>query len=114
MRIVGTFRIGDNGTLHETIEFDFSEVNFMMSDAHSTMSSFVFSETQKNENSDLVSFSISISFSFNNEVFSFIFSFEISISEFQKKDNSETVFVRGDTGDSMSFLGGVIRRDTTC
>ncbi len=35
-------------------------------------------------------------------------SFDSSASEFQKKDRSERSFVRGVTGDKMSFIGGAI------
>ncbi len=38
----------------------------------------------------------------------------ISISRFQKKDSSETNIVCGDTGDEMSFVGGVICRGMIC
>ncbi len=47
---------------------------------------------------------------FDEEAISFVF----STSGFQKKDRSETGFVHGDTGDEMSFVGGVIQRDLTC
>ncbi len=91
------------------IDLGISGVNSVMSAAHFTTSSFIFSEIQQNENSnDSISFSISISF--NRETFSFV----LSSSEFQKKDNSDMVFVRGDTGDSTSFMEGVICSDTTC
>ncbi len=107
---VETFRIGGVGILHVTIGFGISKVNLVMSIAHCVTSSFTFSGVQRKENSDLDSFSISISFLFNDETVSFVF----SISEFQKKDSSETDFVRGDTGESMSFMEGVICSDTTC
>ncbi len=40
--------------------------------------------------------------------------FMSSTSEFQKKDRSETDFMRGVTGEEMTFMGGAIQRDITC
>ncbi len=47
---------------------------------------------------------------FDEDAISFMF----SASGFQKKDRSETDFMRGVTGEEMSFLGGVIQSETTC
>ncbi len=112
---VETFWIGGVGTLYMMMGFGMSEVNSAMSDAHSMTSSFISSEVQKKESLDSDLFSISISFSFlisfDDETFSFVF----SISEFQKKDSSKTDFVRGDTGEETSFVGGGVScRVTIC
>ncbi len=107
-------------SVQEVIGFEISVVNSTTLHAHSVTSSFVSLGIQKNESSDSDSFLTSTSFSFlisfsffisfNDETFSSV----LSSSEFQRKDKSEMIFVHGDTGDETSFLGEVIRRDTTC
>ncbi len=109
--IVETFWMGGEGTLIMMIGFGTSEVNFVTEGSFFVVSSLASSDSQKKVNSD---------FSFGcdaDEVETFdgeAFSFESSASGFQKKERSETSFVRGDTGDETTFLGGAIQRVTTC
>ncbi len=73
------------------------------------VTSLVFSGSQKKVSSDSV-FGSGDAVILDGEVTSFVH----SASGSQKKDKSVTDFVRGDTGDEMSFMGGAIQRDTTC
>ncbi len=104
--------MGGEGILYVTIGIGMGAVNFVTSGALFVATSLASSDSQKKDNSnsgfrcrdaDEVE-------TFDGEAFSFIF----SASGFQKDDRSEMSFVRGDTGDEMSFVGGAIRSMTTC
>ncbi len=98
-----TFWIGDEGTVYVMIGIGMGAANFAISGAFFVVISSVFLGSQKKVNSES-------DFGCGDEVISFI----SSASGFQKKDRSETDFVRGITGEEMTFLGGPIQSFTTC
>ncbi len=81
-------------------------VNFAISGAFFVVTSLVSLNSQKKDNSEseFRCRDADEVVTFDGEAFSFVF----SISEFQKNESSETDFVRGDTGEETSFLGGSI------
>ncbi len=104
--------MGGKGTLHVMIGIGMGAVNFATGGSFFVASSFISSGDQKKEYSgsdfegrdvgDVVIF------------FGKVISFTISASGIQKKERSETNFVRGVTGDEMNFVEGAIQSDFTC
>ncbi len=94
------------------IGFGISALKFSNSGAFFVAISFVSSDSQKKVYSDSVFRCEDADDveTFEGEATSFVF----SASGIQKKDSSVMDFVRGDTGEEMSFIGGAIRRGTTC
>ncbi len=95
-----------------TICFGTSEVNFAICGSFFMATSSASSGVQKKESSgsgfgcrDVGDVLILV-----REANSFMF----STSESQKKERSEMDFVHGITGDETTFLGGAIKRVTTC
>ncbi len=95
-----------------TMGFSFNVVNSAISYVLFDSIAFVFLDSQKNDNSDnwFGNGDDGNEVTFGGEVFSFV----SLVSGFQKNESSVMDFVCGDTGDETSFLGGSIRRDTTC
>ncbi len=95
------------------IGLDFSVVNSVIGGTFVVAISFVFFDSQKKDNlgnwfgNDR---NDGNEVTFSDELFSFV----SLISGSQKNENSVTDFVCGNTGDEMNFVGGVIRRVTTC
>ncbi len=109
-------RIGAIDTLHEMIGFGISVVNSAISYVLFDSIAFVFLDSQKKDNSgnwfsnDGNDGNDGNEVTFDDEVFSFV----SLISGSQKNESSVTDFTCGNTGDEMNFVGGTIRRDTTC
>ncbi len=88
------------------IGFGISGVNFVTEGSFFVVTSFVSSGSQKKVYSE-VDFGcrhVEDAVIFDEEMTWFVF----LASGFQRKDRSETSFIRGVTGDEMSFVGGAI------
>ncbi len=101
--------IGTVGTLQVMIGIGTGAESFAILGAFFVVTSSVSLDSQKKENSedDVVCGGVE---TFEGEATLFM----SLTSGFQKKDSSEMSFVRGDTGEETTFLGGAIQRVWTC